>query len=118
MITVAGKWKKVGMNPTWVFWEDKEIVGTYVLMEENVGPNRSTLYSLKKDDGSLIGVWGNTLLDSRFKNIQIGDEVRIVYLGKDTSEKTGREFNNYDVYSRSVNSIGETKNEGSKQAPI
>ena len=115
---MAGKWTKVGMNPTWVFWEDKEIVGTYVSMEENVGPNNSCLYSLQKADSSLIGVWGSKLLDSRFKNIQIGDEVRIVYLGKVTSEKTGREFNNFEVYSRSDNSIGETKNQDSQQVPI
>lgn len=115
---MTGKWKKIEMNPTWNFEEDKEIVGTYVSMEENVGTNNSNIYSLKKADSSLIGIWGSTLLDHRFKNIQIGDEVKIVYLGKETSEKTGREFNNFEVYTRSNNSNSESKNEDLEDAPF
>lgn len=95
---MAKKWKKVEANPAWKFEEEKELIGVYVSMDENVGPNNSKLYTFERPDGSMIGVWGNTMLDDKFRNIKVGEEVKIVYLGKATSEKTGREYNNFDIF--------------------
>lgn len=92
------KWKKLEANPAWKFEEEKELTGTYVSMEENVGPNNSKLYTLKKPDDSVIGVWGNTMLDDKFKSIKVGEEVKIIYLGKAKSKKTGNEYNNFEIY--------------------
>lgn len=80
--------------------EGDELVGVYSGMEENVGPNNSNLYSFKRPDGEFISVWGSTLLDARFKTLQLGDEVRVVYKGKVKSEKSGRSYHNYDIYHR------------------
>ena len=95
---MAKKWKKLEANPGWKFKEEKELIGVYVSMEESVGPNNSKLYTIEKEDGSKIGVWGNTMLDDKFKDVEIGTELIIEYLGKVESEKTGRESNNFDIF--------------------
>lgn len=112
------KWQKVEMNPTWDFEKDKELIGVYISKEENVGPNESNLYNIQIEDSSTVGVWGNTLLDNRFKNIVIGSEIRIVYLGMVKSEKTGREYKNFDVYQ--IADAGETsdKTDDSEKIPF
>ena len=94
-------WEEV--NPMDVpIWEPKEvgdeIIGIFEQMEENVGPNKSRLYTLRKDDGSLIKVWGSTLLDKRFDFIQLGEKVKIVYQGKKKSQKGGREYHDFKLY--------------------
>jgi hypothetical protein len=95
---MADKWKKVETAPTWDFKDDKEFVGTFVSAETEVGPNKSNLYNFKKDNGEAIAIWGNTILDGRFKNLEVGDKVKVVFLGKATSPKTGREYNNFEVF--------------------
>lgn len=96
-------WKKVEINPTWDYQEQPEFTGTYMAKESEVGPNNSNMYTFKVTDGSLMGVWGNTILDGRFKNLQVGEEVKIVYLGKMESSKVkGREYHNFEVYHKEV----------------
>ena len=92
------KWKKVETSPTWDFREDKEFEGIFVGVETEVGPNKSNLYSFKTENGIVISVWGNTILDTRFKNLEVGDWVRIVYKGKTESPKTGRTYHDFDVF--------------------
>lgn len=93
-------WVKVGsnQNETWDYTQDEEIEGTLVAKEENVGPNNSKMYNITKAEGKTIGVWGNTMLDDKFKGIEVGEEVKITYLGKVKSDKTGREYHNFEVY--------------------
>lgn len=93
-------WQKVEKTPTWDYENEKELVGIYLSKEENVGPNGSNIYNFRKSDGLVIGVWGNTILDDRFKSIKIGEEVKVVYLGRAKSEKTGREYHGFDVFHR------------------
>lgn len=95
---MAKKWKKIEANPTWEFDKEKEITGVYLYREENVGPNNSNLYSLERSNGSIVGIWGNTMLDDRFKSLKFGQEIKIVYLGKIKSEKSNREYNNFEIY--------------------
>jgi hypothetical protein len=95
-------WTKVEMEggETWDFETTKELMGVLTEKEEKVGPNESMMYKVQKTDGATIGVWGNTVLDARMKKINIGDEIKLVYLGKALSPKTGREYHNFDVYHR------------------
>lgn len=83
-------------------WEPKEVgdevIGTFEKVEENVGPNKSRLYTLKTDDGEMIKVWGSTLLDKRFDFISLGEKVKIVYQGKKKSQKGGREYHDFKLY--------------------
>lgn len=94
------KWEKVEANKTHDFEEEKELIGIFIGAETNVGPNKSNLYTFKKSSGEMVGVWGNTVLDTRFKNLIEGEEVKIEYKGKTKSPKTGREYHDYDVFHR------------------
>lgn len=95
-------WEEV--NPesqeTWDFKKEDTIQGTYVGMKINVGPNNSNIYVIQFNEEKKIGVWGNTVLDSRFEDIKAGCEVKIVYLGVEKAEKSKREYNNFKVYKR------------------
>ena len=93
------------MNTTIIYYtsnrEDPVFEGVFMTGEGDVGPNHSNLYTFKIKDGSFMAIWGNTILDTRFKNLQMGEEVVVHYLGKVKSEKVkGREYHNFEVYHR------------------
>lgn len=91
--------EKMEASPTWDYKESSVFEGIFIAAEGDVGPNHSNLYTFRVKDGSLMAVWGNTILDSRFKNLQMGEEVIIHYLGKFKSDKVkGREYHNFEVY--------------------
>ena len=94
---MTDNWQKIETAPIWDFEEKSEFVGVYINTEEKVGPNESKLHSFDFKS-SVFGIWGNTILDNRLKQVQSGDKVKIVYLGIEKSEKTGREYKNFDVF--------------------
>lgn len=101
---MTSDWQKVEMESgdVWDFQNDKEIEGVLISKEENVGPNESWMYRIQKADGTELGVWGNTVLDGRLKKIEVGEEIRLVYLGKLKSPKTNREYHSFDVFHRAA----------------
>ena len=106
------EWKRIEMAPTWNYQdkeskefslnEGDELVGIFLGKEEEVGPNKANLYSFRKEDKTIIAVWGSTLLDTRYKNLMEGEEVKTIYLGTVESEKSGRTYHNYEVFHREV----------------
>lgn len=94
------KWVKLDSSaPTWEYTEEKEFIGVFVEKREHIGPNDSNLYMFENEkDHKLWGVWGSAVLDTRFKNLKVGEEVKIEYKGKTKSEKTGRSFHDFDVW--------------------
>ena len=93
------EWKKVGAASSWNYAEEgvgATVQGVYLTKEENVGENHSNVYTIETKNG-LVSVWGSSVLDSKFKVIQPGDEIKIKYLGKAKSEKTNREYHDFDV---------------------
>lgn len=98
------KWQKVEpqLTPAWDYKKDKEIEGLLLEVRTNVGPNNSKMYMIKKMNDEVVGVWGGTVLDTRFSQIQIGEEVKVVYLGLEKSPKTGRQYHAFDVFHRLV----------------
>lgn len=96
------KYKSEEMNDA--SWPEKDhelnvgdsIEGRYIGKKENVGKNKSNVYTLETEDGRKIGVWGSTVLDSKFQNIGIGKMVAIEYLGEKTG-KTGSRYKDYKV---------------------
>jgi hypothetical protein len=67
-------------NPTWDPTQNPTIQGEYVKQQSGVGPNKSMLYTLETADGP-IGVWGSTVLDTKFENIPLHSLVRVEYIG-------------------------------------
>ena len=87
-----GSWPEKGKELV----ERDSIEGRYVSKKENVGPNKSTIYVLETPDGKKIGVWGSTVIDSKFENIAVGKMVAIEYVG-DKKGKTGSEYHDFKV---------------------
>lgn len=97
------KWVKVemGNDTMWDFETDKEFVGVFLEKREHIGDNDSNVYVFEGEDNKTYGIWGNSILDSRLKNIQVGEEVKIEYLGKKKSEKNpSRMYKDFDVWHR------------------
>ena len=97
-------WQKVTVGNSWNYKElgkDAEFIGIYLSKEEGIGQNNSTLYHFRTNEGEFVDVWGTSVLDVRFKNLQYGEEVKIVYLGLLPSEKRkGKTYHNFEVYHR------------------
>ena len=74
-------------------------VGMYQGNEENVGPNNSMLYEFKTDAGT-VKIWGNTLLDNRFKNLEKGEAVKIIYLGMAKGDRGP--YHNFRVFHKKL----------------
>lgn len=105
MTAIDDSWKEVGAGGD--VWDYKalgkgaEFEGIYLSKEENVGENNSNLYSFEDKNRTFTQIWGSTLLDTRFKNLQPGEEVKIVYLGVEQSEKRkGKTYHNFQVFHR------------------
>jgi len=109
--TPDSSFQKAGVGKTWDYKSEGKgavFFGIFKYKEENVGPNDSnryifTQYSSDKFDNSLeeMGIWGNTLLDTRFKNFKSNEQVIVIYLGQEKSEKRkGAVYHNFEVYHR------------------
>lgn len=92
------KWVKIEAGETWNFEENPEFIGAFVSMQTEVGPKKQNVYSFQDDKGKAWDIWGSAILDARFKTLVPGQEVKVVYKGEATSEKTGREYHNFEVY--------------------
>lgn len=68
-------------------------------VKKNVGTNGSTIYEVKVN-GEIVSFWGSSLLDTKLTQCEIGDEIRVKYLGKKTSEKTKRTYKDFEVANR------------------
>jgi len=67
------------------------VEGEYLGVQEGVGPNESRLYNFKMEDGTIVSVWGGTVLDNRMDMMRppVGSIVKIVYVG-DGTKKPGQ----------------------------
>ena len=91
-------WKKIDISPAWNFEENPEFVGIFVSVENNVGPNNANLYDFKTEDGKVAAIWGNKLLDNRFKSLEKGEKVKVVYKGKIKSKSSAYSYSDFDVF--------------------
>lgn len=95
--------KKMEPGDVWDFEKDKVMRGVFLDKEEGVGPNNSNLYNFEVEGGRKVAVWGSTIIDTRLKNVVMGEEVVIVYHGKVPSEKRkGSEYKNFEVYHKKL----------------
>ena len=117
---LSSKWSKVGQNPIWDFKKEgkgAKFYGIYISKEENVGPNESNLYKFMRFEdqemtnrSGICTIWGTTLLDTRFKNLDRGEEVAIFYLGEEESEqRRGSTYHNFEVYHNNPNDFSDPK---------
>jgi hypothetical protein len=101
--------KMGGSGSSWKYKDEGEgaaFFGIYRSKEEDVGENHSTVYTFMRytsdkfdKEAGLCDVWGSSLLDLRFSNLQPGEQVVIIYLGSESSAKRkGKSYHNFDVF--------------------
>lgn len=95
-VSAASSTDKMWPAKDQILKEGDSIEGRYVAKKENVGTNNSNIYYLDVD-GERVGVWGSTVLDTKFSQIAIGKMVAIEYLGKKQFEKGGRSYHDFKV---------------------
>lgn len=103
-------WKKMGQTPMWNGkGENGEfnlkagdaLEGTFIKVQPNVGANHANVYTFKTNDGEMVSVWGSTILDTRFENLNPGEEVMIKYLGLiESKQRKGAHYHSYEVFHR------------------
>lgn len=71
------------VNPDfWSYENEGDVIeGTLVKVEDEVGMNKSKIYSLESEPGVFKSVWGSTILDQRMTLVKVGQRVRITYKG-------------------------------------
>jgi len=91
------QWDKV-QTDVWVP-ENKgdEISGVYLSVQPEIGENKSNLYIIEVEEGKTISFWGSKVLDGKMLAVKVGQQVKVLFLGKVKPEK-GREYKEYDVF--------------------
>jgi hypothetical protein len=86
-------------------WDDpkcKLLEGLLTQKKTNVGANNSNVYiiELKDKPGEIVNVWGSTVLDTKLAQVNVGEEVRIEYMGEVESKKGGRKYRDFKLFHR------------------
>lgn len=93
-------WKENNVKTDEDVWDkttEPVLEGKLVKIENKVGPNESTLYTIKKDNDTEVKVWGSTVLDDRFLGVPQGTYVKVTYEGLKQG-KNGKSYHNYKVF--------------------
>lgn len=86
-----------GSGEAWDINTQAVLIGTYKAKKTNVGPNNSNMYMVREDGKEEdTGIWGGTVLDSRFEEVPVGSRVRVEYLGQEKTQR-GTTYKNYSV---------------------
>ena len=96
-------WKELsrpGDVSTWEPEENEELEGTLTKIIRDVGQNKSTVYEITLASGEMCGVWETSVLRSKLEQVEIGSEVKIIYLGKRKSKKGPGTYKDYKVFTR------------------
>ena len=87
-------WEKIERQ-AWDFKENPELVG--VLKDKVDSQFSGHDYILEKDDKEIL-VFGKTALQAKLEAIALGTKVKLVFIGIKKSEKSGREYEDYEVF--------------------
>lgn len=112
-------WQEVGNSGESITWDKiGTLIGTYKRMKTNVGPNESNVYELEVKDGEetqTYSIWGSSVINTKFEQIEVGSMVKIEALGTATSPKTGRTYNDFKILVKPVpNAVKDVMGEGSE----
>jgi hypothetical protein len=91
-------WTKVE-SEVWNPEEGQEISGVYLGVQNEIGENSSSLYSIETSLGRQTGIWGCKVLDGKMIGVKIGQEIKIKFIGRVKPEK-GKEYKSFEVYTK------------------
>jgi hypothetical protein len=96
----------IGLSDTWdpeAADAEKEITGKLIEIRDGVGPNNSMMYQFEMEDGSKKLVWGCSVLNSKLKNVELGNTCKLIFLGRQQNKSnTGKPYKNFDVYVKHI----------------
>lgn len=75
------------INPSmWTYHNEGDFVeGVLVDVQDDVGQNKSKMYTIETKDG-ILNIWGSTILDARMPLVKLGEKVKITYKGLGVSK--------------------------------
>jgi hypothetical protein len=86
-------------DPKWDYQKQKILIGVLTEVKKDVGKHHSTVYTIEQQDNGKVTVWGSTVLDDRIKDIVIGEEIKIEYLGDKPTDK-GNPYHDFTVFKK------------------
>lgn len=94
-------WQEVGSSGESETWDKQgTLIGVYKRHKTDVGPNDSNVYEVEAivdGEPKLYSVWGSSVLNSKFEQIEVGSLVKIEALGETKSAKTNRTYNDFKI---------------------
>lgn len=91
---MSDEWKKIERNAH-NFEEEIEFVGVFLGTVESQFELDNYLFN---KNGKEVIVFGKTALKTKMSAVEPGQVVKIVYLGKKKSQKSKREYDDFEVY--------------------
>jgi hypothetical protein len=90
----TNEWKKISKITNKAALKEKGDEVTGKLLEISDSPYGTKVYIIEQEGGENATVFGTTVLDDRMSNVEIGQEVKIIYQGtaKTTSGRTCKLF--------------------------
>ena len=67
-----------------------QIQGILIGRKSGVGANDSCIYNIQLADGTVVAVWGSTVLDPKMAMVPDASEVRIIFEGLQKAKVAGR----------------------------
>jgi len=89
------EWQEVIKN-VWDFEQEKEIVGVLIRKIDSQFGGNDFILDVKEKGEVLI--YGKTVLQNKMNDLKEGTVIKIEYLGKVTSPKTRRTYEDFRVY--------------------
>lgn len=81
-------WTEIEQPDTWKPTEKGDsIAGVLIAKKENVGENKSKLYTLETQEDGVKSVWGSAVLDMRMELAKVGEFITIEFKGREDSSK-------------------------------
>lgn len=71
--------------------------GVLIDKHSEVGENKSWLYIFRKADGTEVSMWGSTILDDLMKQVSVGQEARVTFIGVKKNKTNNRETKHFEV---------------------
>jgi hypothetical protein len=79
------------VNPTiWDYSKEGDFLeGIFVRVQDDVGANKSKMYSIETSNG-VKNVWGSVILDERMALVEKGSKIKITYKGVSKEVSKGK----------------------------
>ena len=93
-------WKKVeaGVSNSYDFEQNSVLEGKYIQKRTGVGPNNSCVYEIQQDNGTVVSMWGSTVIDFRMVNVPFNSMIKIEYKGLVKNPKSKRFYKDFDIF--------------------